>query len=188
MQFFSNCYTIHDAKKRFRELAKIHHPDAGGDSKTMSEVIRQYDNFIPSRQPHSNSYEQTNFFKSTGYRFNTTKRADTQEFFRRYSENLKNTHAPQNRFTSRNFESIPFDHPVMEELRELRSKNNYAIQEENKWLKGQNERFSREIERLKSSHEKNLDRLKKIIKKLKGEPEIKKEKKTKLRRKKSSES
>lgn len=40
--YFESCSTLHLRKLRFKELAKIHHPDKGGDSKVMAEILRQY--------------------------------------------------------------------------------------------------------------------------------------------------
>lgn len=38
MQYFSGCYTIDQAKAEYRRLARIHHPDVGGDVRTMQEI------------------------------------------------------------------------------------------------------------------------------------------------------
>lgn len=108
MNYFQGCKTIHEAKARFRELAKKHHPDAGGDAKVFAEISNQMDAFMPSQPEHSNYYgnkEYTGFedafnsaytaYGASGYRFNAT-----------------------NRSTYTSSYSIPFDHPIHEELRQ----------------------------------------------------------------------
>jgi hypothetical protein len=48
MKHFSNVQTLDEAKKLYRELAKLHHPDRGGDTAIMQEVNKEYD-FICSK-------------------------------------------------------------------------------------------------------------------------------------------
>lgn len=43
---FKNCQSKDEVKRRFRRLAFLNHPDRGGDSKAMIEVIRQYEEAI----------------------------------------------------------------------------------------------------------------------------------------------
>lgn len=40
--YFASCKTVAEVKKLYRELAMQHHPDRGGDTATMQEVNRQY--------------------------------------------------------------------------------------------------------------------------------------------------
>jgi curved DNA-binding protein CbpA len=42
MNFFADCRTIEDVKNRYRELAKKHHPDLGGDTATMQMLNAEY--------------------------------------------------------------------------------------------------------------------------------------------------
>ncbi len=42
MNFFSDCRTIEDVKNRYRELAKKHHLDLGGDTATMQMLNAEY--------------------------------------------------------------------------------------------------------------------------------------------------
>lgn len=42
MKYFQNCKNLDDVKSKYRELAKEHHPDKGGDTKVMQEVNLQY--------------------------------------------------------------------------------------------------------------------------------------------------
>lgn len=39
---FQNCTSLEDVKKRYKELAMKHHPDRGGDTATMQEIIAEY--------------------------------------------------------------------------------------------------------------------------------------------------
>lgn len=41
--YFAGCNTKEEAKKRYRELSKVHHPDRGGLSSTMSAINNEYD-------------------------------------------------------------------------------------------------------------------------------------------------
>ena len=41
-QFFKQCRTLDEAKREFKRLALLHHPDRGGDTATMQEINRQY--------------------------------------------------------------------------------------------------------------------------------------------------
>lgn len=43
LRYFEGITTLEDAKKRYRELAKLHHPDKGGDTEIMKLVNAQYD-------------------------------------------------------------------------------------------------------------------------------------------------
>jgi curved DNA-binding protein CbpA len=42
MNFFQDCANVQEIKIRFRELAKIHHPDHGGNEETMKTLNSQY--------------------------------------------------------------------------------------------------------------------------------------------------
>lgn len=44
--WFSNCQEVGDAKRAYRDLAKQHHPDVGGDTATMQQVNAQYHEFL----------------------------------------------------------------------------------------------------------------------------------------------
>jgi hypothetical protein len=48
MNYFNNLTTIEEVKKTYRELAKQHHPDKGGDSEIMKAINNEYD-FICSK-------------------------------------------------------------------------------------------------------------------------------------------
>lgn len=42
MNYFSDCADVNEIKKRYRTLAKKHHPDKGGDVRIMQEINAQY--------------------------------------------------------------------------------------------------------------------------------------------------
>ena len=42
MNWFEGCGTVESIKTRFRELAKRHHPDLGGDTATMQDINAAY--------------------------------------------------------------------------------------------------------------------------------------------------
>ena len=44
MDYFANCQTEQQRKAKYKELAKKHHPDVGGDEKVMQEINAQYKN------------------------------------------------------------------------------------------------------------------------------------------------
>jgi hypothetical protein len=41
--YFSNCKTLEEVKRRYKELALIHHPDRGGDTATMQKINAEYE-------------------------------------------------------------------------------------------------------------------------------------------------
>ncbi|HBX53561.1 MAG: hypothetical protein A2309_03315 [Bacteroidetes bacterium RIFOXYB2_FULL_35_7] len=41
--YFSDCRTLEEVKRRYKELALLHHPDRGGDTATMQEINAQYE-------------------------------------------------------------------------------------------------------------------------------------------------
>jgi hypothetical protein len=42
MKYFSHCQTIEEVKTLYKELAKKHHPDCGGDTATMQSINTEY--------------------------------------------------------------------------------------------------------------------------------------------------
>jgi len=42
MKFFNDCETIDEVKATYKTLAKIHHPDKGGDTATMQAINSEY--------------------------------------------------------------------------------------------------------------------------------------------------
>jgi len=43
--YFQNCATQEEAKALYRELVRKHHPDAGGDTRTMQDINAEYATF-----------------------------------------------------------------------------------------------------------------------------------------------
>ncbi len=68
IDYFKDCYTMADAKQRRGELSKKYHPDIGGDTKTMAEINRQYDEFVPSES----DWKQSAFTDQTRSRWDYT--------------------------------------------------------------------------------------------------------------------
>ena len=42
MKYFNNCSTLNEVKALYRNLAKTHHPDKGGNLATMQEINNEY--------------------------------------------------------------------------------------------------------------------------------------------------
>lgn len=152
MKYFSDCRTIHEAKARFRELAKTHHPDIGGDSKVMQEIINEYDRFVPSSKPHTNRF--------------TRFKPDFKEQTDNWNKNFSGNQYEHDR-EKFNFSSIPLNHPLYVELRELRAKFNYTIDEENRELKLKLEETITSLRQVSKEHELLKENFKKYKKKMK---------------------
>ena len=45
MQYFTECQTLEEGKKKYRALCFEHHPDKGGDVRTMQEINNQWAKF-----------------------------------------------------------------------------------------------------------------------------------------------
>jgi hypothetical protein len=45
-QFFKECLSLDEAKREYKRLALLHHPDRGGDTATMQEINRQYEEIM----------------------------------------------------------------------------------------------------------------------------------------------
>ncbi len=45
--YFANIHSFDELKKRFRDLARQNHPDAGGDAETMKAINAEYDLLFP---------------------------------------------------------------------------------------------------------------------------------------------
>lgn len=58
--YFAACTTLDEAKKAFYALAKIHHPDRGGDTATMQEILRQFESFKPQTEKFAGESAQWN--------------------------------------------------------------------------------------------------------------------------------
>ena len=62
-QYFQNCKTLEEVKRRYKELAMKHHPVRGGDTATMQEINNEYENvmknpfFSFSEQPEQDREE-----------------------------------------------------------------------------------------------------------------------------------
>lgn len=43
-KYFKDCQSLEEVKRRYKELALIHHPDRGGNTATMQEINNEYEN------------------------------------------------------------------------------------------------------------------------------------------------
>ena len=60
MKYFENCKTLDEAKKLYLSLAKIHHPDKGGDTAIFQEILNQFEAFKPTSEKYKGEQEQWN--------------------------------------------------------------------------------------------------------------------------------
>jgi hypothetical protein len=58
--YFQTCKTLDEAKKEFYALAKIHHPDKGGDVAVMQEILNQFEKFTPETEKFKGEIDQWN--------------------------------------------------------------------------------------------------------------------------------
>lgn len=66
LNYFSNCKTIEDLKKEYFRLAKLHHPDVGGDTETMKAINNEYDKVFPRlKNKHRNAETGAEYTKET---------------------------------------------------------------------------------------------------------------------------
>ena len=64
--FFSNCNSLEEVKRRYKELAMLHHPDRGGDTATMQEI----------------NNEDESICKNPIFNFSAQSEQDQEEFIR----------------------------------------------------------------------------------------------------------
>jgi hypothetical protein len=60
--YFAKVKTKQECKKLFRELAKLNHPDNGGNNETMVSIIAEYEKLmktLPTEKPNTDNNEQT---------------------------------------------------------------------------------------------------------------------------------
>ena len=43
IKYFYNCHALEEVKRKYKELAMLHHPDKGGDTATMQEINNEYE-------------------------------------------------------------------------------------------------------------------------------------------------
>ena len=56
-EYFKNCTSLIEVKKRYKELALMHHPDRGGNTAKMQEINAEYESII--KNPFFSFTEQT---------------------------------------------------------------------------------------------------------------------------------
>lgn len=128
MNHFKDCECQETAKDRYRSLAKKLHPDMGGSADEMAELTRQYEEFKkygPSKQSY---YENT--YKEAFKKYNDAFGGGSTRF-RRFSEEEQprkgagqtagwKTNKP--RTPHEGYGDIPWDHPIRQELFNLRNR------------------------------------------------------------------
>lgn len=100
MRFFSDCKNVDEAKVIYHRLAKLFHPDHGGDKEMMSMLSVQYDDF----KKHGVQAEPTRFkqptsqFTSTKSRFemNTSQEIALQWQIKQHEVTINNLRHAQN--------------------------------------------------------------------------------------------
>lgn len=62
MNYFNECKTLDQAKRKFWALAKIHHPDKGGQTATFQEILNQFERFRPAseKEKFTGEFDQWN--------------------------------------------------------------------------------------------------------------------------------
>lgn len=53
MKYFENTLSLEDAGRKYKQLAKQHHPDIGGDVEIMKSVNVEYESFLKRKQVQS---------------------------------------------------------------------------------------------------------------------------------------
>jgi hypothetical protein len=59
--YFKACQDLKEVKRRYKELALLHHPDRGGDTATMQEVNNQYEQII--KNPFFNFNQESKVYQ-----------------------------------------------------------------------------------------------------------------------------
>ena len=60
MKYFTNCTTLDELKKEYRRLAMLHHPDRGGDTRTMQDINNEYHEAHERLKNHHNTHADSN--------------------------------------------------------------------------------------------------------------------------------
>lgn len=65
MRFFKDVTTVEEAKKLYRQLARKHHPDVGGDHETMVQIVNEYEEIMKRLEKKEGN---TDFSSSEAFR------------------------------------------------------------------------------------------------------------------------
>lgn len=64
MNYFSNCRNPDEVRSIYRQLVKVHHPDLGGDTRTMQEINAAYEQVL--RSMNGKTFYRTSSGAGTG--------------------------------------------------------------------------------------------------------------------------
>jgi uncharacterized coiled-coil DUF342 family protein len=128
MKYFNDCECQETAKDKYRSLAKKLHPDMGGTAEEMAELTRQYEEFKKYGPNKESFYENT--YKEAFKKYNEAFGSGSTRF-RRFTEDEQprkgagqtagwKTNKP--RTPHEGYGDIPWDHPIRQELFNLRNR------------------------------------------------------------------
>ena len=67
MNYFKDCVGEEQCTARYRELAKKHHPDRGGDTRVMQDINAEFERVKSSNWASPGTYKWGNDFTSASY-------------------------------------------------------------------------------------------------------------------------
>lgn len=149
MNYFFDCKTDEEVKKKYRELAKKFHPDHGGNANDMIELQKQYEAWRPSKshqdfqedlRKHFEEAQQTynqGFGSYTGYKYNTNQNINNEYFKQRNDPRVAEYEAMKSQY---NYMKFQYDGILAKQ---------YQLTKENNDLKKKIESYKRKLDKLK---------------------------------------
>lgn len=135
MDYFKDCECQETAKEKYRSLAKKLHPDKGGTKEEMAELTKQYDKF--KKYGPSKTHSET-IFEEMQRQYTQARKSYDDAFtggstrFRRFDPEPEPKARPNGQTagwrtnkphtTHEGYGDIPFDHPIRQELFNLRNR------------------------------------------------------------------
>ena len=65
-KYFLLCFSLEEVKKKYKELAMIHHPDRGGNTEIMQQINAEYESIVKNaffNFPEQSEEDQAEFIK-----------------------------------------------------------------------------------------------------------------------------